>query len=102
MLKAAQGLLAEQRASGDPARLVALADAFPVLGDKYLLDTDRLALVYDQETKQCVADLLRLERLMTALSLLALALVELFIFRPKPPRMHRGLEELEAAARAFA
>ena len=101
VLAAAQALLAERRGRRDPARLAALAAAIPAQGEKYLLEMERLVAVYDQEAKQRVEDLRRLEWLLTGLTLLALVLVGLFIFRPMARRIRRDMAELEAAARAF-
>jgi diguanylate cyclase (GGDEF)-like protein len=101
VLEAARQMLTRWEADQADGGLVELAAAIARWGEVYLGHMDKLVLVYEQEAKQRVIDLLRLEWILTFLTLLALVLVGLFIFRPMAKRIRRDMAQLEGVAQAF-
>jgi len=70
-------------------------------GELYLPLMDKLVFLYDEESRQRVRTLRRVETVLDVMTLLGLALVGLLVFRPMVRRIGQNLERLTATAAMF-
>ncbi|MFZ5586203.1 MAG: diguanylate cyclase domain-containing protein [Thermodesulfobacteriota bacterium] len=98
ILTAAQDLIANNGDCRDGGRRLPEIMAH---GESYLPLMDRLVFIFDQESRARVVNLRRAEMALDGLTVLGLALVGLFIFRPMVRRIQDDLALLEGQAASF-
>ncbi|MCA1988528.1 MAG: diguanylate cyclase [Desulfarculus sp.] len=70
-------------------------------GERYLPQMDKLVFLYDEESRRRVTTLRRVEMALDGLTLLALVVVGLAVFRPMVRRIGQNLDRLTATAAMF-
>ncbi|MFH1059755.1 MAG: diguanylate cyclase [Pseudomonadota bacterium] len=98
ILEAAQALIkTNDDCRTDMAMLPRILDH----GDNYLPLMDRLVFLYAQESRERVDSLRQAELVLDGITLLGLAAVGWFVFRPMVRRIDDGLGQLRAAAEVY-
>lgn len=78
-----------------------LVQSIMAQGEHYLPLMDKLVFIYDEESRQRVETLRRVETALDVMTLLGLAMVGLMVFRPMVRRISQNLERLSATAAMF-